>query len=985
MTYIRQSSAKASIYNIPAGWPFVDALAAGIRARAGDDPAELARVTVLLPTRRACRTLRDAFLRLGNGEALLLPRLSPIGDVDEDELLLGNELAASDAAFEVPPALPGLRRQLLLTRLVLVKHDGTPDQAIRLALELGRLLDEVYIERLSFDGLERLVPDDFSDHWQITLDFLKILTDEWPKILAEEGAIDYVDYRNQLLEAQARAWTETPPPGPVIAAGSTGSIPATADLLKTVAWLPEGAVVLPGFDAGANDDVWQNFGPHHPQFGMARLIEHIGVDRAEVALWPADGFADDDSRAHLINAALAPVDAMAAATEALDVAPAAFDGICRLDCPSPQDEAAVIALIMRQTLEQRGQTAALVTPDRSLARRVTAELRRWRIDIDDSAGTPLGQTQPGSFLRLTARMVVDAMAPVPLLAALKQPLASCGMVTAKFRRLVRALEISILRGPRPGAGLDGLRHALGEHADAFAGLLVALETATKEFTDLAGNGKARFADILAAHVRMAEALSTATTSDGSQLWAGEAGETLASFAAELLHASSTLQPLAVTHYPAILDTLLAGRSVRPRYGRHPRLNIWGLLEARLQKADVMVLGGLNEGVWPPEPTGGPWMSRPMMKAFGLPPPERRIGLAAHDFAQASSSPRVFLTRAKRIEGVPTVPSRWLKRLDHFLERLDMADALHATEPWLYWARQLDEPEAPRRVAPPHPTPPLATRPRRLSVTQVETWIRDPYAIYARFVLGLKPLEALDANPGAAERGTIVHAALDAFVSEHPDELPAEAERKLLAIGQRMFDAHLAQPSVRAFWWPRFNRIVRWFLDFEAERRRAGFKTACTEASGELNLVGPGGNFTLTAKADRIDRCDDGGLVIIDYKTAAPPSDTQVRVGFAPQLPLEAAIAEAGGFKDLEAEVVAGLMYIRLSGGRVAGKAHPVKLNGVTVTVADAVAGLKRLVCQYDNPEMPYLAQHRPKFINVYADYDHLARVWEWRVGWEHQR
>ncbi|MGE4562233.1 MAG: double-strand break repair protein AddB, partial [Rhodospirillales bacterium] len=387
MTYIRQSSAKASIYNIPAGWPFVDALAAGIRARTGDDPAELARVTVLLPTRRACRTLRDAFLRLGNGEALLLPRLSPIGDVDEDELLLGNELAASDAAFEVPPALPGLRRQLLLTRLVLVKHDGTPDQAIRLALELGRLLDEVYIERLSFDGLERLVPDDFSDHWQITLDFLKILTDEWPKILAEEGAIDYVDYRNQLLEAQARAWTETPPPGPVIAAGSTGSIPATADLLKTVAWLAEGAVVLPGLDAGANDDVWQNFGPHHPQFSMARLIEHIGVDRAEVALWPADGFADDDSRAHLINAALAPVDAMAAATEALDVAPAAFDGICRLDCPSPQDEAAVIALIMRQTLEQRGRTAALVTPNRDLARRVAAELRRWRIEIDDSAGT----------------------------------------------------------------------------------------------------------------------------------------------------------------------------------------------------------------------------------------------------------------------------------------------------------------------------------------------------------------------------------------------------------------------------------------------------------------------------------------------------------------------------------------------------------------------------------------------------------------------
>jgi len=315
----------------------------------------------------------------------------------------------------------------------------------------------------------------------------------------------------------------------------------------------------------------------------------------------------------------------------------------------------------------------------------------------------------------------------------------------------------------------------------------------------------------------------------------------------------------------------------------------------------------------------------------------------------------------------------------------MADALHTSEPWLYWARQLNEPEETRRVEPPHPTPPLASRPRRLSVTQVETWIRDPYEIYARFVLGLKSLEPLDADPGAAEYGIIIHAVLDAFVTQHPDKLPADAERKLLAIGKRMFDAHLARPSVRAFWWPRFNRIARWFLAFEVERRRAGFKTACTEASGELNLVGPGGIFTLTAKADRIDRCDDGGLVIIDYKTGVPPSDAQVRVGFAPQLLLEAAIAEAGGFKGLEAETVAGLMYIRLSGGRVVGNAHPVNLNGVTVTVAEAVAGLKQLVCQYDNPEMPYLSQHRPKFVNVYANYDHLARVREWRVGWERQR
>jgi ATP-dependent helicase/nuclease subunit B len=975
-------SGVPSVYTIPAGTPFVDALAAGILGRRGDDPAELARFTVLLPTRRACRSLRDAFLRQGGGAPMLLPRMAPIGEVDEDELLLagaaGNGPAEGAIAFDLEPAISGLRRQLLLTRLVMAGRDTSPDQAAGLALELGRLLDQAHTERVGFDNLAALVPDDFAAHWQVTLEFLTILTEQWPKILQDEGVIDHADHRNRLLKAQADAWEKSPPSGPVIAAGSTGSIPATADLLKTVAGLKQGTLVLPGLDFDTADDAWCELGPHHPQYGMARLIEHLGVARNDVEIWPAPGVeARSQDRARLINAALVP--AAAQVLEPVD-AGAGLNGLVRIDCPGPQEEALAIALIMRQTLEQPDRTAALVTPDRSLARRVTAELRRWSVEIDDSAGLPMAQTPPGAFLRLSARMVTETFAPVPLLAALKHPLASCGMATAQFRGQVRELEKAILRGPRPEAGLDGLARSLKKDQCGLKDMLAALRQAVDELATLFDQGDAGLDVIVAAHIRMAESLAAADDETGAErLWAGEAGEAVAGFIAELMDAAPVLGPVAPWAYPELLDSLLAARPVRPRHGRHPRLNIWGLLEARLQHADVMILGGLNEGTWPPETTTGPWMSRPMLKDFGLPLPERRIGLTAHDFTQCASACQVVMTRASRIDGTPTVPSRWLRRLDNLLERLGQSNALAPPEPWLDWAARLDEPEESRRVSPPRPMPPVEARPRELSVTRIETWIRDPYAIYAGNILKLRSLDPIDADPGAAERGSIIHDVLDQFIKAYPNALPDDAERRLLEIGRGVFDAHLSRPGVRAFWWPRFERIAEWFVAYERARRDAGFQTAAAEIKGRMEIAGLAGPFALTARADRIDHRADIGLMIMDYKTGQAPTAKQVAAGLAPQLPLEAAMAEAGRFADLEAGEVAALVYLRLSGGRVAGEERILKLD-VAETVEKAVLGLGRLVHKFDDAKTPYLSQPRPMFLNIYGDYDHLARVGEWRVG-----
>ncbi|HUN50318.1 MAG TPA: double-strand break repair protein AddB, partial [Candidatus Sulfotelmatobacter sp.] len=757
--------ARPRVYTIAAGTPFVDALAAGLLARHGADPLTLSSVLVLLPTRRACRALREAFLRQSGGRPLLLPAMRPLGDADEGELTLN----AADW-LELPPAIGELRRQLLLTRLVRRGGHDDPVQAARLAAELARLLDQIETERLGFAALADLVPLDFAAHWQITLDFLRIVTEHWPELLRAEGVLDPAARRDRLITATAERWRMAPPPHPVYAAGSTGSIPATAALLRTIAYLPDGAVILPGFDTAMDAASWVALAgePTHPQFGMKLLLAGMLVDRAEVEIWPAPGIATAATdRVHLIREALRPAATTDAWPVAAPLAAAALDGIARIDAAGPREEAEIVALLLREALETPGRTAALVTPDRDLARRTAATLRRWNVAIDDSAGVPLADTPPGAFLRLTAAMLADDAAPVPLLAALKHPFAAAGGARDDFRRRVRRLERRVLHGPRPAPGFTGIRTALLEKPDS-GGLLAWLDRLARRaepFSRLLHAPAATLAELVAAHVAFAEWL--AHGDDGDPLWAGEAGEAAADFIAELADAAAASEPMPGAAWPGLLDVLLAGRAVRPRYGRHPRLAIWGPLEARLQQADLLILGGLNEGTWPADAGADPWMSRPMRARFGLPSLERRIGLAAHDFQQAATAREVILTRAEKIEGSPTVPSRWLLRLETLLQGMGRELDRGRAAQLRHWRTALDEPAGYRPVAAPAPRPPVEARPRELSVTRIETWVRDPYAIFAGQILRLKPLEPLDADPGAAERGTIMHRALELFVRAYP--------------------------------------------------------------------------------------------------------------------------------------------------------------------------------------------------------------------------
>jgi len=1002
--------AQSRLYNIPAGASFVDALAAGLIEETRGDPTALAGYRILLPTRRGCRSLREAFLRQNEGKATVLPRLTPLGDIDEEELSMFGGLEAGADAAALPPPIAPMRRQALLTTLVrayFARIEGLPpslDQAALLAAELARLLDQVETERLSFDRLQGLVTDrSFSEHWQKILDFLAIVTKNWPGILVDQKALDPADRRNRLIEAQRALWQRTPPDHPVIVAGSTGSVPATADLIATVAGLKQGRIVLAGLDRDADDVTWSEIAKDaaHPQHGLALLLAKLEVRPRDVEEWQWPGEHTDQqgsrraaTRARILAEAMRPAataerwqearqhfDSATIDNERLLIA---LDGLKRIDCPTPAEEAATIALLMRGALEVPGKRAALVTADRDLARRVAAALQRWDIAIDDSAGVPLAETPPGSFLQLLAEAIAADLAPVPLLSLLKHPFAAGGTTPPAFREQVRALERAVLRGPRPAPGFDGLRAAL-------AGVELATRGALEEFVSrieihiaplLHATGR-DLAAMVDAHVESAERLATTDTQPGAaRLWAGEAGEAAALFIDALREAAAQFPDPAFAEYPPLFAALVRGQVVRPGWGRHPRLAIWGPLEARLQHVETMILGGLNEGSWPPELPSDAWFSRPMRESFGLPPPERRIGLSAHDFTQACTAPEVYLTRSLRVAGTPTVPARWLLRIDALLAACGIQIAAIRDDRWLGHALSLDRPHDDEIGAckPPAPTPPVAARPKRLSVTDIGTWMSDPYALYAKRILKLNELDPIDEAPGAADRGNFVHDALDHFVKAHPDALPEKSRDILIGFGETAYKSVLDRPELRAFWWPRFERIVDWFLH-EEEARRPSIAMLLSEIRASWEV--PGLDFELVAKIDRVEQRRDGSLVIADYKTGYVPTQNSVAYGYAPQLTLEAAMARAGALPGIHHADVRSLTleYWKLTGSSIAGTVIKVPKEGDALTLAlEAEAGLRQLVQAFRKQKTPYPSRPHPRYAPRFSAYDHLARVAEWSSG-----
>ncbi|MDE2265303.1 MAG: double-strand break repair protein AddB [Alphaproteobacteria bacterium] len=970
---------SANVFTIPAGAPFSATLTKGLLQRFSGNGLALADITIYLPTRRAARSIAEIFA-VEAGGATLLPDFRPLGDVDEDELLL--DASADDP--ELRTAITPLRRRLLLATLIRRWRSSRGSgplsfgQAAGLAKSLAAVMDEVETQGANLEKLAELAPLSLAEHWTEVKEFLSLIHMQWPALLEAEGCVNPAAHRNEALRELAMRLADNSPARPIIAAGSTGSIPATADLLAVIARLPKGAVVLPGLDRELDEDSWNRIDPGHPQFALKQLLQRIGVARKDVADWTdATGL---PAREKILREVLRPApttDAWRALAETGgDKLAAGLDGLTLVKATDPAEEASVVALLLREVLETPTHTAALVTRDRALARRVTAELRRWDIAIDDSAGRPLSQTAAGSLLCLISEAVDSGFAPVPLLALLKHPLATMGEDTSHFRSRARELD-RFLRGPRTDSGLAGIAAAIMGADQRLRAWFSHVTDVLAPLEAILSQPEVTISDVLAAHITAAECLADA-------LWQGAAGDVAGTFVAALSVACADLPPIEANSYAPLFRALAEESAVRPAFGRHPRLAILGPLEARLQHFDLVVLGGLNEGSWPASASNDPWFSRPMRQTMGLEQPERAIGLSAHDFAALAAGPRVVLTRALKADGAPTVASRWIQRLEQLTKGLNIDGALAPRTDYARLAARLADPGKPEQIAPPAPRPPVEARPRKLSVTEIEAWVRDPYAIYAKRVLKLRPLDPLDAETGPMDRGTALHRMLELFVRRYPADLPADAAVRLAEIVDEVFRALAIPKATLALWRPRFLNAASWFVG-EERRRRAGIAEIFVEVKGEHVLKRPAGDFTLHGRADRIDRLKAGGGAVLDYKTGAPPSDSQVLKHLAPQLPLEGAILAAGGFKDIGPLAPAELVYVRVTGSADPGLFRTIKADAMTIA-DEALERLARRIALFDDPATPYDSRVAPYRADMAGDYDHLARVREWSVsGWRGER
>lgn len=975
-----------AVATIPENLPFLQEIARFLLAENAGGQATLPETLVLLPNRRACRSLREAFLALGEGKPMLLPRILPIGELDEEAALFGDIAQNLAEIGELPPVIASMRRHFLLTQLVLRFERSrtgrvyTVDQSSALAQQLARFIDEVARYGLDFSALDRLVPEELATHWQQTLHFLHIVSQQWPQLLEGEGAVDAVSQRQSMLSALISAWQKNPPTSRIIAAGSTGSQPATARLLAAISQLPAGLVVLPALDKEMGQEEWKQIGETHPQYALKQLLEFMELPREQVRYL---GEHHASARVQLLRSAFAPPLATTDWRTLELPLEEGCKGLGFINTESALDEARCIAVALREVLETPAKTAALVTPDRTLARMVAAQMQRFGVQLDDSAGRRLSAAPAASFLRLSIQMVASRAAPVDVLALLRHPLAALGKPTAQCRLFSRQLELSLLRGVRVEGGFSALKQAALANPEGryplVDELLAWLEKEAHPLASLlASRADVPLADLLREHLRFVEQLASTDTQAGEvRLWAGEDGHALAAHLADIMRHADALGSIDPMAYPALLEALLEQGSYWPSFGQHPRLHILSPMEARLQRYDMVILGGLNEGVWPALPAADPWLSRPMRTQFGLPPVERDIGQSAHDLYQLCAAPEVLLTRARKKDGAPTVASRWLVRLQTLIggHRPDLLEGLDRSAHFEVLRQGLEAPTPLPPLERPQPVPPLSARPRQMSVTAVDSWLADPYIIYARSILRLRKLDRLDKEPDSSDFGQIAHNALEDFVREYPHYLPAHPLQELLACGKTAFAPMMDRPAVACLWWPRFEAIASWFIDQEQKRRRS-ISDIIVEREGLWKIESEGGTFTLKTRIDRMEMDRSGTATVIDYKTGTVVSKSKLEKGEANQLPLGALVAQYGQLQPaLEHPLrVAQLEYWKLAGS--AAKCEILSVEAPALMEA-AKQRLEALIREFDDPATPYAAQRNTQM--AYNDFEHLTRRQEWEA------
>lgn len=954
---------SSRVFALPPGCDFPAELVAGLQRRmTGRAPQDMAKITLYVNTARMRRRITDIFTQNGAG---FLPKLRLIADLDQEP------------AVDLTAPVSSLRRRLELANVIAALLTAQPELAPRsaifdLAESLANLMDEMQGEGVAPSVLAGLDVQNHSQHWERSQTFLKIIA---PLFADGAGA----EARRRAAATQITdIWQAMPPADPVIIAGSTGSRGTTALFMQAVAKLPQGAIVLPGYDFDLPTRVWDQMddvltAEDHPQFRFRRLMDGLGIVPTDVARW-TDCQPPAPDRNQVISLSLRPApitDQWLSEGPRLPNLRHATQDLTLIEAMTPRAEALAIALILRHAADS-GQKAALISPDRNLTRQVTAALDRWSLIPDDSAGRPLALSAPGRYLRQIAGLFTERLTPDRLLALLKHPLTASGGDRGLHLKLTRDLELKLRRfGPAFPNADDVMEWANSQKTEGAADWA---QSILPIFTALQGVETEPLADHVARHRHLAQTLAG---TDSGGLWQKEAGIQALALMQELTEQAPFGGPVTASEYRNLFDRLIHGQEVRDAILPHPDIMIWGTIEARVQGADLVILGGLNDMIWPRLPEPDPWLNRQMRKDAALLLPERQIGLSAHDYQQAMGAPKVVITRALRNAEAETVPSRWLNRLMNLMGGLDQGpEALknmrERGDVWLRLAEALDAPSAAMRADPqlapalrPAPQPPVQARPQELALTAIEKLIRDPYEIYARHILRLFPLDPLRPEATAQDRGIVIHRILERFVKDRPETDP---RGHLMRLTHDIMRAEIPFPAARALWIAKMARAVDHFLTQDG---RHGGTSLAVESKGRQTLDGL--PFTLTGTPDRIDRLPDGRLHLIDYKTGIPPTQAMQK-SFSKQLLLAAAMAERGGFADLGPDEVARITYIGLGSGQ--------KIEETEITseiLAQEWAKLTQLISRYMDRDTFYAARRALFEQRFDRSYDHLARFGEWQM------
>lgn len=1009
MATLFEPTASPRVYGLPPGVDFPKALLAGLRERLhGQPPEALARIHLVVNSRRMKRRLTQL---LHGATPCLLPAIHLVATYH------GN----APQALVLPPAIPSLRRRLQLGRLIGKLLEQQPDLAPRacrypLARSLAHLMDELQDEGIDPQVVRELDVGELSGHWRRSRTFLGLVQEYLQAI----GGLDVRARQRRVIEELVSHWRSHPPSHSVIVAGSTGSRGSTRLLMEAVARLSQGALVLPGFDFDLPAAVWSRLEQSpsspthlledHPQQRFSQLLQVLRMDPHGVQPW-TEAQPVAPARNRLVSLALRPApvtDAWLAEGPSLGHLGSATEGLTLVEAPGLRQEALAIALRLRQALED-GHKAALMTPDRRLARHVGAALDRWDVVADDSAGLPLQLSPPGRFLRQVAQLMTRPLTTSRLLSLLQHPLCHREAARTIHLRHSRALELWLRQNNHsfPKATvLQAFTRRQQQHTPApsttptettWIHWLNACLSEPLQGEQPLGDWVRRLQEASLRLVAGCEAdAAHGTDHADSPLWKQEDGRTARKVVAALAQEAPEGGAMDAMAFGELLQSLLSAEAVRNPESETGKVVIWSPWEARSHDARLLVLGGLNEGCWPETMAPDPWLNRPMRRQAGLPLPEHLLGLAAHDLQQAVAAPQVWLSRSTRSNDGETVPCRWLNRLTNLLRGLpeqggpQCLDAMtRRGQQWLDWAKELDQRRAPAKqldpltpeLAPavrPCPSPPVATRPKKLSVTEIRTLVKDPYSIYAKHVLRLKPLSPVEQGADALLRGVAIHRVMERFlraIQGDPAALdPGRRSRtrdNFMELAEDTLRDMVPWPAVQRLWLARLDRLADWFLKTEVERRKEG-QPFDFEVKGETPLDlhpedGQPFRFVLSARADRIDKTSDGWL-IYDYKTGTIPSKKEQEIADK-QLLLEVAMVERGAFTAISPGP-ARAWFIGL--GNNPGQ-QPAASQESSEEVWHRLHGL---LCSYLNPHKGYQSR-RLLGAAPPGTYDHLARFGEW--------